>query len=77
MEAHVCGITEISDKQLESTCDEFAADTQLMEKLIAVSDTLYTAIVSGFTHDSVSLTAINFSISWVSAANSSQVDSNS
>lgn len=39
MEAHVCGITEISDKQLESTCDEFAADTQLMEKLIAVSDT--------------------------------------
>ena len=40
MEAHVCGITEISDKQLESTCDEFAADTQLMEKLIAVSDTL-------------------------------------
>ena len=39
MEAHVCGITEISEKQLESTCNDFAADNQLMEQLIAVSGT--------------------------------------
>ena len=36
VEAFLCGVTDIPSHQLEAKCREFAADNQLLEKLLAV-----------------------------------------